>query len=147
MSYRWLEHTSELELHIDARSESGVFELAVAALGELVGDRGEPAGDRAGENARQAGEGTVPIAHEVAVRAPDRAALLAAFLEELVYLIETEDLIPEAAEHLELHGDSVTATVRGHRGDPAHLVKGVTYHGLTFADGEHGCAATVVLDV
>jgi SHS2 domain-containing protein len=141
VSYRWLEHTSELELRIEAPSESGVFELAVCALGELVG------GDLDSEGKREVGDGRVPVAHEVAVTAPDRAALLAAFLEELVYLIETEDLIPEAAEHVELVGGRVTATVCGRRGHPAHLVKGVTYHELTFARAEHGISATVVLDV
>ena len=141
MSYRWLEHTSERELRIDAPSETGVFELAVAALGELV------AGHRDGEGEREASDRRVPLAREVTAKAPDRAALLAAFLEELVYLIETEDLIPETVERLELVGESVTATVCGRRGYPAHLVKGVTYHELTFVPAEDGFSATVVLDV
>ena len=38
MSYRWLEHTSELELHIDAATEEAVFEQALQALSELIGD-------------------------------------------------------------------------------------------------------------
>jgi SHS2 domain-containing protein len=38
MSYRWLEHTSELELRIEAASEEAVFQEALEALGELIGD-------------------------------------------------------------------------------------------------------------
>lgn len=142
MSYRWLEHTSELELQISASSEEGVFALVVPAIGELVGGEGE-------RDARTSA--TVAPAQEltceVSAAAGDRAALLAAFIDELVYLIETDDLVPERAERLVLAGERVTATVRGHRGRPRHLIKGVTYNELTFAPAGEGFMATVVLDV
>jgi SHS2 domain-containing protein len=146
MSYRWLEHTSELELHIDGPTETAVFELALAAMAELAGGNnsqavegvdGERDGEREGER----------VVREVTAAGSDRAALLAAFLEELVYLLETDDLVPERAEHLKLAGNSLTATVRGHRGRPRHLIKGVTYHELMFAPADHGFVARVVLDV
>lgn len=143
MGYRWLEHTSELALRVDAPSEAGVFELALEALGELARDS---AGDQSKRQARRAPEREI-IKREIAAEARDRAALLAAFLEELVYLLESDDLVPERAERLQLLDHSVTATVRGHRGSPRHLVKGVTYHGLTFERAGEGFAATVVLDV
>jgi hypothetical protein len=38
MSHHWLEHTAELELQLDAASETGVFREALEALGELIGD-------------------------------------------------------------------------------------------------------------
>jgi SHS2 domain-containing protein len=148
MSYRWLEHTSELELQIDAPSELAAFELALVALGELVGDRCD--GERDGGGASGAdseADGQRELVREVTVVASDRAALFATFLEELVYLVETDDLVPEHVEHLVLDGERLTATVRGHRGRPRHLVKGVTYHELTFGPVGDGFAATVVLDV
>ena len=37
--------------------------------------------------------------------------------------------------------------LRAHRGDPRHVVKGVTYHRLTFEPTDGGYRATVVLDV
>jgi SHS2 domain-containing protein len=131
MSYRWVEHTAEVELHIEAGSVDAVFREALEALGELIG--GGSAGERS--------------SYEVTVAAPDRAALLAAWLDELVYRAETEDLVPDAIERLAFAGDSLTATVRAHRGQPRHYVKGVTYHALTFEAGDAGFAATVVLDV
>lgn len=145
MGYRWLEHTSEIELQIDAASEEAVFELALAAMGDLVGEGDHDADLRRAAGARGGELGT--LAREVTVAAGDRGALLAAFLEELVYLAETEDLVPERAEHLTLEGGRLSATVRGRRGSPRHLVKGVTYHELTFAPVGDGFAATVVLDV
>jgi tRNA-splicing ligase RtcB (3'-phosphate/5'-hydroxy nucleic acid ligase) len=135
VSYRWLEHTSELELRIDAPGDQAVFEEAVAALSELVET-----------DEQTAGGADSPVARVVEVAPADRAALLAAFLEELVNLIETDDLIPERAENVELLRESLTATARGHRGGPRHLVKGVMYHELTFAHADRGFTATVVLD-
>src|SRR5512139_283001 len=84
--YRWVDHTAELELRVDADSEAGVFRAALDALGELLGD------DEDGDHE--------PVSREVAVEAPDRPALLAAWLEELVYLAESEGLVPERAEPL-----------------------------------------------
>jgi SHS2 domain-containing protein len=132
--YRWLEHTSELELCIDAPTEEGVFELAVAALGELVTDHAETPEGRCEDGSPTANKAPhgdrEPLAREVTVAAGDRAALLVAFLEELVYLLETDDLVPERAERLEIAGERLIATVRGYRGSPRHLVKGVTEHGV-----------------
>jgi len=131
MAYRWVDHTAEVELKIEAATEVGVFEEALRALSELVGE----------------GASRERVSFEVAVRAPDRATLLAHWLDELVYRAETEGLVPEGLERLRLTGDGLSAMVRGHRGEPRHLVKGVTYHRLGFdaADGEF--RATVVLDV
>jgi SHS2 domain-containing protein len=83
----------------------------------------------------------------VVLAARDRAALLAAWLDELVYLRETEDLVPDAVERLELDGNTLAASVRAHRGQPRHLVKGATYHDLAFESVGGGSSATVVLDV
>jgi len=145
MSYRWLDHTSELELVIDADSEPGVFEDAAAALAELVRESDEePDPDRDLRPAAGAG----PVALELSVTGTDRAALLAAFLEELVYLLETRDLVPEGVAEVRLGEDRLTATLRGHTGlAPRHLVKGVTYNELTFVPRGERFTASVVLDV
>ena len=129
--YRWVEHTAELELHIDASTEAAVFEEALRAFGELV-DEGL-AGD--------------PLRCAVAIAAPDRGVLLVRWLEELVFRAETEGLVPEAVESLELTADGLVATLRGRRGDPRHLVKGVSLHRLVFQPTGEGFEAGVVLDV
>jgi SHS2 domain-containing protein len=131
MSYTWIEHTAEVELHIEAASEDAVFAEALVALSELIDD----------------GPADATVSREVALAARDRAALLAAWLDELVYLVETEDLVPDRVERLELDGNTLAATVRGHRGRPRHLVKGATYHELAFESAGEGFRATVVLDV
>jgi SHS2 domain-containing protein len=131
MSYRWIEHTGEVELEIEAASDAGVFEAALAALAELVAEDGD------GEH----------VPRDVDVDGSDRAVLLARWLEELVYLIETEDLVPETVDRLTLTGDALASTVGCRRAAPRHLVKGVTYHRLSFTRSAQGRRATVVLDV
>jgi SHS2 domain-containing protein len=129
--YRWVEHTGELELEIDAPEEEGVFDDAVAAMHELL------------EN----GSGGLATSYDVDATAPDRGALLAAFLEELLFHVETKDFIPAALAKIELQRDSMNATVQGHRGRPPHLVKAVTFHRLAFERADSGWRARVVLDV
>jgi SHS2 domain-containing protein len=131
MGYRWVEHTGELELEIEAATEEGVFGDAVSAIAELLRDDGRGA----------------PVDREVAVSGRERAVLLVAWLDELVYLAETESLVPEEAAQIELSDRGVVASVRCHRGNPRHLVKGATYHRLAFEPTQSGFGATVVLDV
>jgi SHS2 domain-containing protein len=129
--YRWVDHTAELELEIEAPTPEAVLAEAARALGELLGSGdGEPAGVRT-----------------VEAEAGDRAALLAAFLEELVFLAESELLVPRAVRVVELTGGRVRAEVEVERGDPPHLVKAVTYHRLAFEPHGPGYRATAVLDV
>jgi len=131
VSYRWVEHTAELELEIEAQREDAVFVDAVRALGELLAD--ESRGDR--------------VSREVTVESPERAVMLLRLLDELVYLVETEDLVPEDVERIELSNRRLVATVCCYHGSPRHLVKGTTYHRLVFQRADHRFRATVVLDV
>ena len=135
--YRWVEHTAELELEIRGADERAVFSEALRAFAELVGD-GHPRGS-AGRAAA--------VSREVALDGDERAVQLAQWLDELEYLAETEDLVPEAIERFELAGPGLRVTVRCHRGRPRNVVKGVTYHRLSFTGDRDGYRATVILDV
>ena len=128
--YRWVDHTAEVELEIEAPTEREVLADALMALAELLGFAA------AGDQRR-----------EVAASAPDRAALLAAWLEELVLLAESEGFVATRLDDLALAGQSLTALVSGVLGDPPALVKAVTYHRLEFAFTARGYRGRVVLDV
>ena len=130
--YRWLGHTAEASLEIEAAALEDVFGDVLEALRELLGD-GEPGGE--------------PLSREVTVEATDRPALLAEWLAELVFLAEAEGFVPDRIDRLELGPERLHATVSGHLGSPRHLVKAVTYHGLTLAPSRTGWRATVVFDV
>jgi SHS2 domain-containing protein len=131
MTYRFVDHTAELELRIEAPHEPVVFAEAVAALAELIGE------DLGGDVATR----------RVELRARDSATLLADLLEELVFLAEAEDFVAERVVDLELDGSRLNATVEGRIGRPRHLVKAVTYHGLDLRYEGGAWHARVVLDV
>lgn len=130
--HRWAEHTGEIELEIEAGSAEAVFGEALAALGEWVPVPAE-------------GE---PMRREIELAAPDRPALLADWLEELVYLAESSGFAPEAVERFELKDSRLRATVIGRPCPPQTLIKAVTYHRLELAESADGTwSARVVLDV
>jgi SHS2 domain-containing protein len=133
--YRWIDHTGELELEIEAASEEGVFEEGLAAVGAMLGER-------AGEPTR-----VEPTFHEVVASAADASALLAEWLSELVYLVESESFVPEAVKRIELRGNTVHARVAGRRGSPPHLIKAVTYHRLGMWKESGAWRARIIFDV
>jgi SHS2 domain-containing protein len=106
-----------------------VFLDALRAFAEVVG---EGAGDER--------------AFEVELDAPDGAALLARWLEELVFLAETEGFVPADAE-IDLGENHLSGALRGRIGEPSPLVKAVTYHGLAFEEQNGRWRARAVLDV
>jgi SHS2 domain-containing protein len=145
--YRWVDHTAELELRIEAATQEAVFDDALAALRELLAER---MAEAPGEPARR----------ELHATAPDRATLLAEWLSELVYLVETDGFVPERVDRISItlsrsaprdslanRAFDLDATVSGTRGSPPHLVKAVTYHRLEMAERDGAWRATVVLDV
>lgn len=134
MSFRWAEHVGELELWIESPDEPAVFVDALQALGELVGDVDAP-GQRG------------PESLEVTAAGEDRAVLLAAWLEELCFLAETDGFAADTVDDLALEPGRVRARIRGRRASRPDLVKAVTYHRLSFAPSDGGWRAVVVLDV
>jgi SHS2 domain-containing protein len=129
VSHRWVDHTAELELHVDAPTPERVLVDAMAALAELLD--GSPG---------------VPQTRELRLERADLAALLTGWLEELVFLADTDGFVPEDAE-LDLRDNVLHAVVHGRRTEPRPLVKAVTYHGLEFEPAGERWRAKVVLDV
>lgn len=109
-----------------------IFAEALQALGEVL---------------PEAGRGKT-VTRELEVSAADLPALLAAWLEELVYLSEMTGLVPEQLERLRLDDTGLEATVSGRRSAPQTLIKAVTYHRLEMAQAPDGTwSARAVLDV
>ncbi len=127
--YRFVEHTAELEVELEADSAEGILEEALRALAELAG----PA------------DGEL-VERPVDIAASDPPALLAAWLDELVFLTDAEHLVPESAD-VSVSGSRVTGVVRARRGEPRPLVKAVTLHRLRFAPMDGVWRGRVVLDV
>ncbi len=132
--YRWVEHTGELEVEIEAENEAAVFEQGFEAMRDLLRDGVEET-QSATETKR------------ISLSAPDRGALLADWLSELAFLAEAEGFLPDRLDAIELGGDGLVAELIGSRGDAPHLVKAATYHRLAFERRASGWHARIVLDV
>jgi protein archease len=128
--HEWRNHTAELELRIVAPSDDGVFAEAADAFGRYVEL------DRGGEPAR----------HELDLEAPDRGALLVAFLEELIFLADTEGFVPDRSE-LDAERTHLSGLLEGRRTRIDPIVKAATYHGLRFVRDGEVWDARVVFDV
>jgi SHS2 domain-containing protein len=131
MAYRFLEHTGEVELELEAPGEEALFAEALAALRELTGG----------------GETGMPERRELEIVAADRSLLLADWLGELTLLAELEQFVAERVVAIAIDGLRLSATVEGRRGEPPHLVKAVTLSGLDVRQEGESWRGHVVLDV
>lgn len=131
MSYRFVEHTAELGLEIDAASFEQLLVQATRAFAELV----------------SASESGPPARHSVELESGEERTLVADWLNELVYLADVHSFVPERVGRLERTESGVRAELVGHQGAPRPLVKAVTYSELELRSGPGGWHARVVLDV
>lgn len=128
--FRLADHTADLAIEATADSRGAC--LAEAGVGLTAVLTGKPHPHLLGRAEREV---------RFVVEAPDQDALAVAFLAELLWLHESEDLLwLGGGVRVEEHTGGVlraTATGNGLRHDPARHgrgveVKAVTYHGLRF---------------
>jgi SHS2 domain-containing protein len=138
-SHEVVDHTSEIRLRIRAGSLAELLAEAGRALArlELRGGKTTGTGDW----------------RPLTVSAGDRAALLAEWLNELIFLAEAERWVPidfeiERAGNNSAGGTEVRARARGVSIEQSSgLVKAATLHGLRVEPIPGGLEGEVVLDV
>lgn len=132
--FELLEHTADVGIRAAGEDLDEVFAAAAEGLATIMGawfpGEGEP--------------------RDVEVEAPDREALLVAWLDELIYLHEAEDLVfggfEPRVEETRLRARVLAAARRG-RPLEGQWVKAATYHGLRVEREGTGWAARVYVDV
>jgi SHS2 domain-containing protein len=129
-----LDHTADWAIHVRGVDLPDLF--AQAAVGMLSLANPSPLVDRPG------------VHRQVRFQAPDREALLVRWLEELLFLLETQGQVPRSIQvsissDLRLSADLVLGPVEA----PGRDIKAVTFHGLRVAETDLGLEATVVFDV
>lgn len=131
-----LEHTADVGLRALAPTCEEAFEAVGEGLAQLMG-------------AWFPGEGAE---REVAATGADRPALLAAWVDELLYLHEAEDAVfggfTVQRVHDDVLGALVTVAARAGRDLDGVGVKAATYHRLRMEETAHGeWLAEIYLDV
>lgn len=134
-AFEVLEHTADIGLRLTGPTLNDVFTAAGEGLATL-------------EGSWFPGEG---VESEVVVRGRDVAALLVAWLDELLYLRDTEDVVFGGFAVDEIEDNALRARIRaGPRGDrvlDTAGVKAATYHRLRVDRANGGWVADVYLDV
>ncbi len=139
----FLEHTADVGLDVEAPSAELLFHRAGAGMLALLRGQEEDAPDPAREADPQAVE-----TRTVRLDAGDRAALLKAWLRELLLLHETGDADYAGVTFYELAERRLEARVRTAPAAPAvREIKGVTYHELKVEQTDSGWKARVIFDV
>jgi SHS2 domain-containing protein len=135
--FETFEHTADIGLAARGATLEELFANAAMGLVDLMVD---PAG---------LGDG---IHVEVTVSAPDREALLVAWLNELLYQLDSGAFLPRRCRITRLTGTQLGADLWGDRLDRGRhalrrLVKAATYHGLHVAQDGGRWEARVILDL
>ena len=133
--YRYLEHTSEVGIEGTGETCQEAFEAVAEGVAALLG-------------AWFPGRGT---ARAISVSASDREALLAAWVDELLYLHEAEDLVfggfrVDRVTVVEASGRAIVAPAEG-RPLEGVGVKAATYHRVLVTGGDGRWTARVFVDV
>jgi 2'-5' RNA ligase len=134
-SWRFVPHTAEVKVELEADSEAGLFSAATGAFAELLSGAPGVAGRS--------------VDREVEVHGADPVARWVAFWDELVFLSETVPGIPRRCRVTSLGPEGMRAVVEVAVDAPLETpVKAATLHDANFTPGADGpWRAAVVLDV
>ena len=130
--YREVEHTADWELEVWAPDLPALLEQAARGMYAL-----------SGVTLRQ-GE---PVEQELFMEAADAESLMVAFLSELLFLTEAENMAFEAY-YIDLDGYALHARLKGGKVEQqSKEIKAVTYHRLEIRSEGGGLRVNVVFDV
>ena len=136
-AFETFEHTADIGLVARGQTLAELFANAADGLTDLIVDR---------DGLRDATQVTVSVS------AADREGLLVAWLNELLYLLDAQRLVPRRTEITALDATSLTAHLSGDTIDPGRhtvrrMIKAATYHGLSLRQVDGVWEARVILDL
>ncbi len=131
------DHPADLELTIRGKNLAELFSTAARAAAETIA----PGPASGGSTVKR-----------IELTAPSREELLVAWLNEIIYLIQVERIVPRSFEFPVLSEDRLLARARCRRAGPSSLqggaeIKAATYHALSLRKAKSGWVAHVILDL
>jgi SHS2 domain-containing protein len=132
MGFEEISHTADWSARVWAKDLPSLFGEAARAMHSLSGTT--------------AGNGT-RVEQAFEAEGPDAESLLVAFLSELLYYEEQEDLVFENFE-FQVEGQRLKVEMEGARmASSEKAIKAVTYHNLKIEKTNRGFETTIVFDV
>lgn len=135
MTYRFLQHTSDLFIEAEGRDfPSALAEIAAGMFTHMGGENSSGKGSIWVEASSQSKEG-----------------LVVSFLTEVIAECETVPFTPSSLE-IRSFGESsgrfsIAAVVRGERKPAENVIKAVTYHELEVEEKKGQCRIRVLFDI
>jgi SHS2 domain-containing protein len=132
--FKFLEHTADIKFRAFGNSVGEVFENSALALREIISE----------------GKIKEKIKKQIKVTGEDYESLLYNFLEELLFLFDSEGFILSRAKNLEIKKNKLTATLTGDLAENYEInehIKAVTYNEMFVREEKRKWTAQVVVDV
>jgi SHS2 domain-containing protein len=135
--FQRVEHTADEAFRLSSDSLVGLFHAGAAALLEVM----------------TVPEEVTPLdRRSISLAAEDLESLLVAWLNELIYLFETEGMLFSAFEITIEAGPRLEATARGERHDPGRhpidaVVKAATFQNVAIREHDERWETDIVFDV
>jgi SHS2 domain-containing protein len=135
-SFEFIDHTADVGIRVESSTLEDLFEIAGLAFSETV---------------TRVDSVSCRVERRFKLQEDDLETLLVSWLQELLYLLDTEDLVFGRFQ-VKLQDCSLEATAWGEPFDPnIHTmkteIKAVTYHQLEVARSELGWQAQVIFDI
>jgi SHS2 domain-containing protein len=135
-SFEFIDHTADAGIKVEAPTLEDLFEIAGLAFTETV---------------TSVDSVSCRVERRFKLQEDDLETLLVSWLQELLYLLDTEDLVFGRFQ-VKIHDLSLEATAWGEPFDPSiHTIKteikAVTYHQLKVAKSDQGWQAEVIFDI
>jgi len=137
--FKFLEHTADVKFQAFGKNLEEVFENSALALKEII-------------------VGKLKIKKEIKkkleVTGKDNGSLLYNFLEEFLFLLDSEDFILSSIKNIKIKDDKLTAVIVGDKASNYKFtndVKAITYHQMKvekkIIKGKESWVCQVVVDV
>lgn len=139
MGFKFLEHTADVKIEVEEKTLNKAFSTAAFAMKEVIAEQILVA---------------PRIKKEISVQGKDKEALLYSFLEEFLYLLDTEGFILSKAPIVKIkktkEGFSLTSKSIGDNSDNyifTNDVKAITYNDMLINEDKDKTTIIFVLDV
>lgn len=130
MKYEFLEHKGDFKIKVFGRTKEELFLSAVAGMSAVLGPEGKGKA----------------VARKVKVTSQDSNALLADFLNEVNYLIQTKREFYFNVKFNKLTNTELQATLFGNKvKEFREEIKAVTHHGLQIKQNKTGALETAII--